>query len=123
MKNEADPIMLEIMSNALQSVVDEMTATLIRTAYSPNIKDRIDCSCALLTSGGEVVAQTEFGTPFHLATMPAAAATILRKYPLEDLSSGDSVAMNVPYPTGPGHLSDVTLLRPFFSEERRSAFW
>ena len=54
---EIDPITLEIMRNAFQSTADEMTAALVRTAYSTNIKDRRDCSCALLTKEGEVVAE------------------------------------------------------------------
>ena len=89
-----------------------MTAALIRTAYSPNIKDRLDCSCAVLTAGGEVVAQTELGTPFHLATIPAAAQIILERFPLDHLDPGDQIVSNIPYPIGPGHLSDVTVLSP-----------
>ena len=80
MRQDIDPITLEIMRNGLQSIADEMTATLVRTAYSPNIKDRMDCSTALLTADGEVVAQTEFGTPLHMATIPAAAKVILERY-------------------------------------------
>ena len=64
-----DPIELEIMRNGFQSIADEMTAALVRTAHSPNIKDRRDCSCALLMTGGSIVAQTELGTPFHLGVM------------------------------------------------------
>ena len=118
MKKGIDPITLEIMRNGLQSIADEMTASLVRTAYSPNIKDRMDCSCALLTSRGEVIAQTELGTPFHLATIPAAAEVVLDKYPLGDLHPGDSILTNVPYPIGPGHLSDVALLTPVFHGRR-----
>ena len=109
---DIDPITLEIMRHALQSIADEMTAALIRTSYSPNIKDRLDCSCAVLTPQGEVIAQTELGTPFHLATIPAAAEVILDRFPLDTLREGDAVVSNVPYPIGPGHLSDVTLLSP-----------
>ncbi len=111
-KNNIDPITLEIMRNGIESIADEMTGALIRTAYSPNIKDRLDCSCAVLTKAGEVVAQTELGTPFHLATIPAAAEIILEKYPSGELEPGDAIVSNVPYPIGPGHLSDVTVLSP-----------
>ena len=83
--NKVDPVTLEIMRNAFQSVADEMTAALVRTAYSTNIKDRRDCSCALLTTEGEVVAQTELGTPFHLGVMPAAVKVILQKFPPGEL--------------------------------------
>ena len=114
MKRKVDPITLEIMRNGFQSIADEMTAVMVRTAYSPNIKDRMDCSSALLTREGEVVAQTELGTPFHMATIPAAAEVMLQKFPPETLSPGDFVISNVSYPIGPGHLSDVALLTPAF---------
>ncbi len=117
MIDRIDPITLEIMRNAYQSIADEMTASLVRTAYSPNIKDRMDCSSAVLTPAGEVVAQTELGTPFHLATIPAAAEMILKRYPLGKLDPGDAVVSNVPYPVGPGHLSDVTLLSPVYRSD------
>ena len=58
-----DPITLEIMRNAFQSIADEMTASLVRTAYSPNIKDRMDCSSAVLTAQGEVVARPNWALP------------------------------------------------------------
>jgi N-methylhydantoinase B len=113
-KNKIDPITLEIMRNGFQSIADEMTAALVRTAYSPNIKDRMDCSCAALTGAGEVVAQTELGTPFHLATIPAGVEVILQKYPLSDLDEGDVIVSNIPYPIGPGHLSDVMTMSPVY---------
>jgi len=117
-KKSIDPITLEVMRNGIQSIADEMTAALIRTAYSPNIKDRLDCSCAVLTTGGEVVAQTELGTPFHLATIPAAAQMMLERYPASQLNEGDAVICNTPYPIGPGHLSDVAILSPVFHRKQ-----
>ena len=113
-KPSIDPITLEIIRNAFQSIADEMTASLVRTAYSPNIKDRMDCSTAMLTARGEVVAQTELGTPFHLATIPAAAEVMLGTYPAKEMEPGDAILSNLPYPIGPGHLSDVALLTPVF---------
>ena len=115
---KVDPITLEIMRNAFQSIADEMTAALVRTAYSTNIKDRRDCSCALLTVEGDVVAQTELGTPFHLGVMPAAVKVILQKYPPKEFKPGDVVISNVPYPMGPGHLSDVTIMTPLFHRKK-----
>jgi len=109
-----DPITLEIMRNRLQSIADEMTASLVRTAYSTNIKDRRDCSCALLTTDGEVVAQTELGTPFHLGVMPAVVEVVLQHIPIEKMLPGDAVFSNILYPVGPGHLNDVALVSPIF---------
>ena len=114
---KVDPITLEIIRNGFQSIADEMTAALVRTAYSTNIKDRRDCSCAILSSRGDVIAQTELGTPLHLGVIPAAVAVILERYPLEELDPGDVVISNVPYPVGPGHLSDVTTLSPVYYED------
>ena len=111
-----DPITLEIVRNGFQSIADEMIAALVRTAYSTNIKDRRDCSCALLTTEGEVVAQTELGTPFHLGVMPAAVQVSLQRFPLSELHPGDAIISNVPYPMGPGHLSDITILAPIYCE-------
>ena len=114
--SKIDPITLEIMRNGLQSIADEMTATLVRTAYSTNIKDRRDCSCAILTTKGEVVAQTELGTPFHLGVMPAVVKVILDHYPLEKLNPEDTIINNILYPVGPGHLNDISILSPIFYE-------
>ncbi len=113
-----DPITLEVVRNAFQSIADEMTAALVRTAYSTNIKDRRDCSCALLTKAGDVIAQTELGTPFHLGVMPAGVKVILQKVPPSELHPGDVVICNLPYPMGPGHLSDVTIMAPIFYEKK-----
>jgi N-methylhydantoinase B len=75
-----DPILLEIMRNALFSIADEMTAAMVRTAYSTNIKDRRDCSSALVTPDGEIVAQTALGTPLHLGLMPGVVRMVLDRY-------------------------------------------
>ena len=113
-----DPITLEIMRYRFQSIADEMIAALVRTAYSTNIKDRRDCSCALLTKEGDVVTQTELGTPMHLGIMPAAVKVILHKYPVSKLDPGDLVTSNVPYPMGPGHLSDIAIVAPVYYEKK-----
>src|SRR5262249_4921536 len=77
-----DPITLEVMRNALYSIADEMTAGLVRASYSTNIKDRRDCSCALYTTRGEVIAMSEWGgTPLHLGTMHSALGTALEAFP------------------------------------------
>lgn len=116
-KSTIDPITLEIMRNRIQSIADEMTAALVRAAYSTNIKDRMDCSCAILTLKGEVVAQTELGTPFHLGVMPSAVETILNYYSTEEINDGDVIISNIPYPIGPGHLSDIAILSPVYHND------
>ena len=100
-----DPITLEVMRNAFDSIADEMIAALVRASYSTNIKDRRDCSCAIYTTDGDVVAQSESGTPVHLGTMHGAVRTAMSVYPMDELEPGDAVIFNLPYPAGPGHLA------------------
>ena len=117
MNNQAiDPITLEVMRNAFYSIADEMIVALIRASYSTNIKDRRDASCAIYTSTGDVVvvAQSEIGTPLHLGTMQSAVRSAMEAYPFDGLKPGDAVAMNMPYPAGPGHLNDLCLISPVF---------
>lgn len=116
-KPSIDPVSLEVMRNALMSIADEMSAALVRTAYSTNIKDRRDCSCAIYMVDGRVVAQSKVGIPLHLGVMPAVVRRVLECYPIDTLKPGDSVIYNNPYPEGPGHLNDLTLVSPVFLDE------
>jgi N-methylhydantoinase B len=111
---KADPVTLEVMRNGLYSIADEMTAALVRTGYSTNIKDRRDCSCAIYDLNGDAVAQSELNTPVHLGTMHPTVHTVLDKFPLETLAPGDAIVLNTPYPAGPGHLNDVAIVCPVF---------
>ena len=96
-----DPVSLQVMIGGLRAACDEMGATLIRSAYSANIKERHDCSTALFDAAGELVMQAEH-IPVHLGSMPDAVAAVLE---LE----GDLFILNDPY-TGGTHLPDVTLV-------------
>ena len=109
-----DPVTLQVMTNAIYSVADEMVAALIRTSFSTNIKDRRDCSGAVFTRDGQLVAQGEVGTPLHLGVMLPAVQTAIAAVPPETLEPGDDIIINTPYPEGPGHLNDVTLVSPVF---------
>ena len=91
-----------------------MIAALVHTAYSPSIKDRRDCSGAIYLPDGQVVAQSDVGVPLHLGVMSVVVGTVLAHYSLDDMSPGDDIMMNTPYPAGPGHLNDVTLVSPVF---------
>jgi N-methylhydantoinase B len=113
-KRSIDMVTLQVLMNAFQSITDEMNMALIRTAYSTNIKDRRDCSCAIYTSKGEVISQTELGSPVHLGIMPSALDSIFSRFKLEEMEEGDHIIVNVPYPTGPGHLNDITMVSPVY---------
>jgi N-methylhydantoinase B len=105
-----DPVALQVMTGALRAACDEMGAVLIRSAHSPNITERHDCSTALFDARGELVMQAEH-IPVHLGSMPDAVAVITG----EDHRDGDLWILNDPY-RGGTHLPDVTLISPVFLE-------
>jgi N-methylhydantoinase B len=105
-----DAVTLEVLRHALEGVADEMGAVLRRTAYSPNIKERADCSAAVFGPDAELVAQAEH-IPVHLGSMPASVAAALDAFP--DLGPGDQVLLNDPY-AGGTHLNDLTLVGGVF---------
>ncbi|HXY09242.1 MAG TPA: hydantoinase B/oxoprolinase family protein [Terriglobales bacterium] len=110
-----DPIELEIFKNIFHSVAEEMGASLRRTAFSPNIKERRDYSCAVFDDEGQVVAMGDH-MPVHLGSMPMSVRALLDSFPLEP---GDVAMLNDPF-RGGTHLPDITLLTPFyFSDKRR----
>ncbi len=111
-----DPADLQILSARLASVADEMGAVLRRAAYSPNIKERADCSAALFTAGGELLVQAEH-IPVHLGSMPASArAAIDHASARGGARPGDEVLLNDPF-AGGTHPNDVTLLSPCFAHD------
>ena len=107
--NGMDPIALQVLVGGLRAACDEMGATLIRSAYSANIKERHDCSTALFDAEGELVMQAEH-IPVHLGSMPDAVAAVLG----EEQRPGQSWILNDPY-RGGTHLPDITLISPVFA--------
>src|SRR5213596_4157892 len=107
-----DPITLEIYRALYTSVAEEMGVALRRTAFSPNIKERRDYSCAVFDSSGRVIAQGDH-MPVHLGSMPMAVAAALREV---EIGPGDVVALNDPF-AGGTHLPDVTLVMGVWLEE------
>ncbi len=105
-----DPTTLEIYRALYTSVAEEMGIALRRTAFSPNIKERRDYSCAVFDAKGKVIAQGDH-MPVHLGSMPMAVAAALSQI---DLKPGDVVAVNDPF-AGGTHLPDVTLVMPVSS--------
>ena len=110
-----DPVTLEVARNRLASVADEMGVVLRRTSYSPNIKERADCSAAVFVPSGEMLAQAEH-IPVHLGSMPASVAAVLAKFG-DAMEPGMQYAVNDPY-FGGTHLNDLTLVRPVYVEDR-----
>jgi N-methylhydantoinase B len=104
-----DPIELEIFKNLYHSIAEEMGAALRRTAFSPNIKERRDYSCAVFNSAGEVIAMGDH-MPVHLGSMPMSVRAAIVQC---DLAPGDMVMLNDPF-AGGTHLPDITLVAPVF---------
>ena len=109
-RDSVDAVSLEIFRSALTAITEEMGAVLTRTAYSPNIKERRDFSCALFDQSGRLVAQAAH-MPVHLGSMPDSVRTALEQF--EDFAPGDVVALNDPF-LGGTHLPDITLVSPIF---------
>ena len=109
-----DPVLLEVMKSMLTAVAEEMGATLGRTAYSPNIKERRDYSCAVFDARGEMVAQAAH-IPVHLGAMPLSVQAALARF--DHLEEGDIVVLNDPY-FGGSHLPDLTMVAPVYLEGR-----
>lgn len=106
-----DSISLEVFRNLFASVAEEMGATLRRAALSPNIRERLDFSCAVFDDQGRMVAQAAH-IPVHLGSMPASVAAAINSF--EHFHPGDVVVMNDPY-RGGTHLPDVTMVSPVFA--------
>src|ERR1700691_526735 len=104
-----DPIRLEIFKNLFHSVAEEMGAALRRSAFSPNIKERRDYSCAVFNAAGKVLAMGDH-MPVHLGSMPMSVRAALDAFPLE---AGDVALLNDPY-AGGTHLPDLTMVMPVF---------
>jgi N-methylhydantoinase B len=108
-----DPILLELYRHRFAGAAEEMGITLRRTSYSPNIKERLDFSCALFDGQGRMIAQAAH-IPAHLGAMPASVQTILSKFPTWE--PGDVVIVNDPFEGG-NHLPDITMITPVFIDK------
>ena len=105
-----DPVELEVFKHLFAAIADEMGVRLMRSAYSPNIKERRDFSCALCNADGELLAQAEH-IPVHLGAMPLSVQAILTACPAESMSPASRFVVNDPYHGGT-HLPDITVVAP-----------
>ena len=109
-----DPIELEIFKNLFHSIAEEMGAALRRTAFSPNIKERRDYSCAVFDGTGQVIAMGDH-MPVHLGSMPMSVKAAIAA---REMMSGDMVMLNDPF-RGGTHLPDITLVAPVYVRSGR----
>jgi 5-oxoprolinase (ATP-hydrolysing) len=111
---QVDPVMLEVFNNLFMSIAEQMGATLANTAYSVNIKERFDFSCAIFDEAGDLVANAPH-VPVHLGSMSESVRTVLRTN-AGKIKPGDVFMMNNPF-NGGTHLPDVTVITPVFDAE------
>ena len=109
---EADPVMLEVFNNLFMNIAEQMGLRLQNTAYSVNIKERLDFSCALFDAEGQLIANAPH-MPVHLGSMSESIKTVISRNP--DMQPGDVYMLNDPYHGGT-HLPDVTVVTPVYLE-------
>ena len=106
-----DAISLEVFKNLFAAVAEEMGVTLRRASFSPNIRERLDFSCAVFDAQARMIAQAAH-IPVHLGSMPASVAAAVAEF--EEFLPGDVVVLNDPYHGGT-HLPDITMISPVFA--------
>ena len=112
-----DPVTVEVIGSALESIVEEMGEALIRASYSTNIKERRDASTALFDAAGRTLCQAEH-IPIHLGSFIGLLPEILKRHPIEHMRPGDVFCGNDAYSGGGTHLPDIVLAEPIFLEDR-----
>jgi len=115
---QVDPVMLEIFTKLFMSIAEQMGFVLQKTAYSVNIKERLDFSCALFNQQGELIANAPH-IPVHLGSMAEAVQALLRTI---NIQQGEVYLSNSPYQGGT-HLPDITVISPVFSEQNELLFY
>ncbi len=116
-KYKADPVTVEIVGNLMLSIAEETCLSIIKSAYSTNIKERRDVSSAVLGPDGELVAQADY-LPMHLNAFLTFIPYIYNKYPVESILPGDMFIGNDPYNGGGNHLPDIVVAEPVFGDGR-----
>ncbi len=121
MSKRLDPVTTEVIGRHVLAAAEEMGVTLMRTAFSPNIKERNDFSTAVFNAKGEVVAQAEH-VPIHLGSMIGAIESLQLRFPEDEIRPGDMFIANDPYNGGGSHLPDLNLVAPVFHDGRIVAY-
>jgi 5-oxoprolinase (ATP-hydrolysing) len=117
----ADPVMLEVFNNLFMSIAEQMGVSLQNTAYSVNIKERLDFSCAVFAHDGTLVANAPH-MPVHLGSMDRSVETVIRENKGK-IAPGDVFVINAPY-NGGTHLPDITVCTPVFDDKKKKIlFW
>ncbi len=116
-----DPVTIQILWNRLIAIVDEAATGLIRTAYTPSVKEYHDFCCALFDTQGRMLAHSTVTTAGFLGIVPEVMRNFLRKFPPESLNDGDSIITNDPW-IASGHLIDISIAAPVFHQGRIAGY-
>jgi N-methylhydantoinase B len=116
-----DPITVEVISKHLMAIAEEMEVILVKASYSTNIKERRDCSTAIIDVSGDVIVQGQHN-PMHLGAVAGIVHQILKMHPLDTIKPGDVFFANDPYYGGNTHLPDVAVAAPFFHGDQLLGF-
>ncbi len=111
-----DPITVEVVRYKLDGIANEMQSTLLRSSFSPIVKEGLDASASLFTADGTTLSQS-CSIPIHLATLIPAVAKVLEIYPIDGMRDGDIYILNDPY-TGGTHLPDIAVITPVFHRDK-----
>ncbi|WP_339114739.1 hydantoinase B/oxoprolinase family protein [Thioclava sp. GXIMD2076] len=117
----SDPIAMEVFTNRLLAVADEIATSMIRASFSSNIKERKDCSVALFSADGRLIAQASH-IPLHLGSLMGSVGAVLEAYPAETMAEGDVFICNDPYVAGGTHTPDISVVTPVFTGGRLRYF-
>ena len=115
-RSDLDPITVEVVRHKLDGIANEMQSTLLRSSFSPIVKEGLDASASLFTPDGTTLAQS-CSIPIHLATLIPAVAAVLQAYPIATMRDGDAFILNDPY-AGGTHLPDIAVIMPVFHRGR-----
>ena len=116
-----DPIAMEVFTNRLLAVADEIATSMIRASFSSNIKERKDCSVALFSADGRLIAQASH-IPLHLGSLMGSVNAVLDAYPIDDMVEGDVFICNDPYEAGGTHTPDISVVTPVYANGRLRYF-
>ena len=121
MTSTLTPIQIEVIGSVLESICEEMGEALIKASFSPNVKERRDCTTAIFDLNGQALAQAEH-IPIHLGSLIGIVSAITAVYPINEIRPGDSFIGNDPYSGGGTHLPDIVLVTPLFAGSRLIAW-
>ncbi|WP_054952682.1 hydantoinase B/oxoprolinase family protein [Flaviflexus massiliensis] len=117
-----DPITVEVIGAAMSTIVEEMSETLVKASFSPNIKERRDCTASLFDASGQAIAQDEGGSPLHLGSLMGVVTSIRSRFDEAQIHEGDVFIGNDPYTGGGSHLPDIVLASPIFVDGKLTAW-